>query len=99
EAREQLGMRVVFLDEHADELGGVLREVERAELSAQAEMAVDEGPFGEGAELFFKIEREDGLAEVEQVDSAAEFTGALLGGAVSALGDNADDAVGLAEEG
>ena len=71
----------------------------RAELAAQAEMTVGECPFGEGAELFFKVEREDGLAEIEQVDSAAEFAGALFGGAVSALGDDADDAVGLAEEG
>ena len=56
-------------------------------------------------ELFRKASRETDVsqrkaqfAEIQQIDAAEEFAGALLGGAMRALGDDAHEPVLAAEE-
>src|ERR1051326_4022653 len=92
-------MRVVVFNEEGDERGGVLGEVEGAQAPAERKVAVEQGPFGQGAELLFGVVGEDGLAAVEEVDSAAELACPRFGGAVGAFGDDADDTQRAAEEG
>ncbi len=89
----------MFLDEKADQLGGVLSEIDRAEASPQGEVSFLKLPFGEGAELLFEIEGENRLADVEQIDSAAEFAGTGFGDTMRALGDDAHEAVLSSKDG
>src|SRR4051812_9358649 len=91
-------MRVVFFDEIVHQLRSVLREIHRAQIAPEREMAFDQRPFGERAEMTLEVEGEDRLTNVEQVDAAAEFARALLGRAMCAFGDDADDALIAAEE-
>jgi hypothetical protein len=77
----------------ADEIGGVEAEVKWAQCFAEGEVAVLEFPIGEECEVTGGVGGEDGLAEVEEIDSAVESARAGLGAAVSAFGDGADDSV------
>jgi len=70
ETVEELRVRIVLFNEIADQLGGILGEVEGAQMAAQLEMAFDERPLAEGVELFGGVEAEDGLTDVEEVDAA-----------------------------
>ena len=82
-----------------DEFGGVLGEVEAAEIFAEVEVAVLEGPFGECGQVAVGVIGEDGIGEVEEVDAAAELTGAGFRRPMRAFGDDAEEAVVAGEEG
>jgi hypothetical protein len=46
-------------------------------------VALGQLPFGQRSELLFQVQCEDGVADVEQVDPAAELAGAGFGGPMS----------------
>src|SRR5690349_21639601 len=91
-------MRVVFFEQRADKLGSVEAEVHRPQIPAKIEMSLSKAPLARRAQVAIGMMREDGLADVEQVDAAIELARARLGAAVGALGDQAHDAVLLAKE-
>lgn len=88
-----------LLDEEAHQFGGVETQVESAEGFAQFEVSLAQFPLGQGSHVGVGAIGEQGNADIEEVDASAELSCSGLGFAMSAFGDNADDAVVFPEEG
>ena len=95
---EDFWMRIVFLEQKRDQFGGIDGEEKGAEVVPEIEMAFFKFPVGEELEFSGIIRREDGLAGVEEIDSAVESAGAGFGFSMSAFGHGAKDAVLAGEQ-
>src|SRR4051794_2576698 len=80
-------MRIVFLDQQVHQLGRVAGEVHGAKIFSKFKMSVDLMPLTQRAQLAFWCVREDGIAEIQQVDTAIKFARAHLRPSMRALGD------------
>jgi len=96
---ENFGVRIVFLQNEPEQLGGIDRQIECPQIFAQGEIAILEFPVGEEGKFARGIAGEDGMAEVEKIDAAVESAGTGLGSAMGALGDDANDALPARKEG
>jgi hypothetical protein len=86
---EKLGVGVMSLDEHADQLSGVETEIHRPQLFAKSEVAFAQAPFAKRAKFAVRGVCEDRITSIKQINAAIEFAGACFGTAMGALGNNA----------
>src|SRR5437764_10551274 len=86
-------MLIVLLDNRRHQFNAVESQVNGAEIRPQRKMPVTKSPFAERRQLFLRCVYENGFPEVEQIDSTAEPAGTGFGGAMRALGDNAQQPV------